>query len=379
MAAIAWGINDGAILRLLRDHGPLSRAALARRSMLSATTMTKLTARLIDAGILREVQDMVEPAGIGRPPIDVALVETAYHVIGIHIGAGLVQVGMSDLVAQCTPARSFEFNPDSDSSQAVLDRVAAEIESLIADQKVDRRRILGMGVGVPGPVDQDGRHLLLSINAGWRNAAVADHLEERTGLSTTVEHNVRAMALGEQVYGGGNDAGSLLYVYLRTGLGAGLVVDGRPFRPGSYGVTELGHIQVVENGLPCACGSRGCLETVLSESYLADQVAKAGGNPSSPLRALAHMPEARAAMIDHLTTALSSAVNLLNPDLIVLGGIFAEAPPALAEAVEHDLREKAFPILRDTVRVRLSALGADAGMPSAAAVALDHFVYRAKV
>lgn len=378
--------SDGIVLKLLRSAGPLSRAELARRAALSATTLTKVTARLSTQGRVREttapdkvadgaIDRAAGKPSIGRPPIDIALVADRHAMIGVHVGAGAVHVAITDLTADIEARASLSFDASIEPVQDVIDRICDLLDETIARADLPEGRLLGIGIGVPGPVDRDRRRLLLSINTNWRDVPFADAIERRMRLPVVVGHNVRAMALAEHLYGGGAAARALLYVYLGTGLGAGLVVDGEPFRPGSYGVTELGHIQVVEAGAPCPCGSNGCLETVLSEPFLRRELGMPDDTSAALMRALDAAPTVRDAAVDHLTTALASATNLLNPDLIALGGLFVDASDELVDAITASLRGKAFPLLRDTIAVRRSGLGHAAGTRGAAALALETLFY----
>lgn len=357
--------NRGLVLRLLRDEGPLPRAELARRTGLSATTMTKVVAQLIDEGSLAERSETDSAAPrIGRPATDVALVPGSSWVVGVQVGVGAVQLGLCDLLDRAHWTRGFEFDTSAPADR-MLDTLATEIGALIAESGVER--VLGIGVAAPGPVDPGHRVNLLSVNVGWRDVRFADRLEGALGLATVVDHNVRAMALAEARYGCRER--NLLYVHVRTGLGAGVVLNGQPFQPGVYGVTELGHLRVVEKGRRCACGSTGCLETVVSEPYL---TAKVG----TPLMAgLDEHPQVRDELVDYLSTGLAAAVNLLNPEHIRLGGIFSDAPDALLDRISDALRDKTFPVLRDSVHLDRSSLGMDAGVAGGAAVALDRFFY----
>jgi predicted NBD/HSP70 family sugar kinase len=348
------------VLQSLRDQGPQPRSELARGLDLSATTMTKVVAQLIQEGVVREVGAEAQPVRLGRP-------STA---VRIEPDAGLM---------------SFPFDVTADGAEVVVARLAQRVPELIRQAGLDPAKLLGAGVGVPGPVDADQRRNILSINLGWRDVAFSDLLEPALGVPVVVDHNVRAMALAEAHYGQREDADPLMYVYVRTGVGAGVVMDGKPFRSGHYGVTELGHLRVIEKGRVCACGAIGCLETVASEPYLAEQVAALGADSDgvAPLAALATAAESGTAgaaavledFVTHLATALASAVNLLNPGLIVLGGAFDDAPEQVFDQVRKALHDTAFPVLRDAVRIKRSTLGSNAGVVGGAAVALDHFFY----
>ncbi|MEV0387102.1 ROK family transcriptional regulator [Nonomuraea sp. NPDC050643] len=369
------------VLRSLRDHGPQPRADLARRLGLSPTTMTKVVAQLLGEGLVTE--GGVESGAavrVGRPSTDVRLRADARHVIGVQVGAGTVRLGLCDLRARVLRGDAFAFDLAGESPERVVARIAGAAAALAGDL------LLGVGVAAPGPVDPAYRRNVLSVNLGWRDVPFSDLLEGALGVPAVVDHNVRAMALAEARYGDTAGADPLLYVYVRTGVGAGVVIGGRPFRPGTHGVAELGHLRVVDKGEPCACGATGCLETVAAEPYLAAQARLAlGGEPVDPLAELAEAAgegDGRAAavlddLVEHLATGLAGAVNLLNPELILLGGAFDRAPGALLDRLGDAVRARSFPVLRDAVRVRRSTLGPDAGVVGGAAVALDRLFYDA--
>lgn len=368
------GIHHGHILRILRDDGPQSRAELARRSKLSATTLTHVTAHLLKDGSVMEL-DAGAIGSVGRPAQAVRLVPEAYAVAGVHIGAGGVQVTVTDLKASTKGARSFDFDVRGADPALVVKRASAAVTDLAQEAQIETKRLLGVGISVPGPVDAARRKSLFSINVGWRNIPFAELMEQSLDVPAIVEHNVTAMALAESRYGIGRDVPALLYVYLRTGLGAGLVVDGMSFRPGGHGAVELGHIQITQNGAACACGNTGCLETFLREDALMEA---AGLTGPAPQHLLAHVERNAAAwdvVVGHLTTALASAVNLLTPDLIVFGGHLGEAPESLFDRLRIDLPPRVMPHMRDILDIRRSNFGPLAGAIGGAAVALDHFFY----
>jgi len=371
------------VLTSLRDDGPQPRIELARRLHLSATTITKVIAQLIDEGVVREGEAGMSVNRVGRPSTDVHIETSARFVVGVQVGSGSVHAGLCDLFGRIQQNSRARLPTGRQSAARVLPKVAEVVQKLFRDSGVRRDKLLGIGVAAPGPVDVERRRNVLAINLGWQDVPFSDYLEDEFGLPTVVDHNVRAMATAEAHFRQHPDGDTLLFVYVRTGVGAGAVIDGVPFRPGPYGVTELGHLQVVEKGRLCACGANGCLETVASEPYLLEQL-KLIGRPRGPalpglMSAVAlGDPQAKKVLddlIDHLSTGLASAVNLLNPRLILLGGMFEDAPEDLVERLRADLTTKAFPALHGTFRVEVSGLGPHAGVIGGAAVALDTFFY----
>lgn len=230
----------------------------------------------------------------------------------------------------------------------------------------------------------------MSVNLGWRDVPFADRLESLVGVSAVVDHNVRAMALAEARYGQARGYESVAFVYVRTGVGAGLVMNGQPYRGGTHGATELGHVRVTAENRRCACGSHGCLETVASEAYLAERARTAGfrgraGRTATDRLLAAARDKDRAALeiltevANYLGTGLSNLVNLLNPQLIVLGGLCVDAGEELLTPLRSTLREQTFPLVRDVTEVTVTSFGQQAGVIGAAAVALDEFFYSSTV
>jgi len=371
----------GQVLTSLRDSGPLPRIALARELGVSPTTITRVVAQLVEEGVVAEGSS-VSPAGFGRPATEVSIKADASIMVGVQIGVGFVQLGLVDLMGTVLHTTGFEY-PVEEEAPDVLDRVGAAVLEIVDAGVADKGVIDGIGIAVPGPVDRAGRRTLLTINLAWRDVAVADQLERLTGLPVTVDHNVRSMAVAEVRFGGGRNSASAAFVYLRTGLGAGLVVEGQPFAGGVHGAIEVGHLQLVDNGVDCVCGGRGCIETVVSESALRRALERVGSDDDRvPLSALWHAAHDSAAakqeldgVMAPLALGVASIANLLNPEVIFLGGALTQAPSGLFDRLRDDIERGIFPLLRGSIRIERSSLGFNAGVLGAATVALDRFFY----
>jgi predicted NBD/HSP70 family sugar kinase len=359
----------------------MPRAELARRLSLSATTITRVVNELETEQMLADGQALA-PSGAGRPATALHLLADSRCVAGIQIGIGVVQLGLFNAVGQRRAADQFRYPADAGADE-VLHLVAEALDRLCTSSGVPRRSLLGVGVAVPGPVDAAGRRMLVSINLHWRDIAVADTLARLTGLAVTVEHNVRAMALAETRFGQGKGIASVAFVYLRTGLGAGLVVEGQPFSGGVHGAIELGHLPVIRDGMACVCGGLGCIETVLSEAALRATTGRLDVDPRpNALTALwaasrkrRDAADALEAIVGPLATGLSALTTLLNPELVLLGGALADIPDPLFEQIVEASWRGAFPAIQASIRMERSQLGPDVGLIGAAAVALDRYFY----
>lgn len=373
----------GDVLALLRDSGALPRIEIARRTGVSPTTITRAVNQLIDEKALIE-GNAISPTKLGRPATEISIKADSYFVIGVQIGVGSVRLGLIDVMGETHHSSEFGYKVGTPALD-VVDEVATAIRSLINSSEVDQRLVIGVGIAVPGPVDNAGRQILMPINLDWRDVPVADVLEPAIGLPVVLEHNVRSMALAENRFGIARGLGSVAFVYLRTGIGAGLVVQGQPFSGGFHGAIELGHVQAVPDGANCVCGNVGCIETVLSEAALLDTIQRLGlpdhGDNAlttiwnSAANGDAAAQQSRDLIIRVLSHGLAAIVNLLNPEVILLGGALAEVPDDFFSSVTSTTGQAVFPLLRPAIRIEPSNLGMNAGVVGGATVALDRYFY----
>jgi glucokinase-like ROK family protein len=391
--------NLRAVLYMLRRHEYVSRVRLARLTSLSSTTITNLISELLQQGIV--VEDGTERRsnhrGAGRPRTALRLVPEARHAVGVHFGVGSVRVGVADLRACLVTCLTLD-HPLEKSSEQVLSETVELVDQAIAESGVDIRQLLGVGVGASGLVDPHTGVNLVAPNLGWRDVPMRDWFIERLGLPVCVNNNVRAMALGEAMFGAGQDVRAMAFVYARIGVGAGFVVDGQLYHGSAAGAGEIGHSTIVpEGGEQCRCGNTGCLETLISEPVivrLAEDLAtqEGGGTLAAHLQrgegtaiervfAAARAGNAQArAMLDerarYMGIALANLVNVLNPELIVLGGICAQGQDVLLPVIEETMRRRAFANLGERVRLQTTSFGWQAGVVGATALALDAFFYQ---
>ena len=391
--------NMRAILLTLLHHQHVSRVDLAKLTGLSTTTITNLIAELLEQGIVVEqgTEMLQRRRGAGRPRRALRLVPEAGYAIGIHVGVGKIRVALTDLRARILCHRSFD-HPLDKSAQAVLTKTADLVRQLIIDCEIPFNNVIGIGVGASGLVNPETGCNLMAPNLGWRNVPIQSWLAEQLDLPVCVDNNVRAMALGEALFGAAQNVRALAFVYARIGVGAGFVVDGQLYRGSSAGAGEIGHTVIIpDSGDLCRCGNVGCLETLVSEpatvglaqqlvrqdkdsilaTYLQQEkevsieqvfeAARAGDRPTQM------MLQERAR---YMGIALANLVNVINPELILLGGIFYQGQDLLLPTMETTMRQCAFGNLGQQVQLRPTSFGQQAGMIGGAALALTAFFYQ---
>lgn len=326
------------------------------------------------------------------------LVPNARYAIGVHIGVGLFRVALTNLYAEIIDNRIVEYDPESPASY-ILDLIAAKIKDLIATNDVSQKNILGVGIGASGLVNHETGVNVMAPRLGWKNVKIREILETETSLPVCVDNNVRAMAAGEAFFGIGRDVNVLAFVYGRIGVGAGLVVNGQVYRGARASAGEIGHtVMIPDGGKLCECGNRGCLETLVSEPVLIKNAQDlANQHPDSLLAQYLNQENERdpiekvfaaaregdeftqrmiADQIRYLGLALANLVNVLNPEMILMGGMFAQGDDLIRPIVQKVMQETAFCGIGEKIHLRPTSFGWRAGVIGAASLALLDFFYQ---
>ncbi|MBN1920254.1 MAG: ROK family protein [Anaerolineae bacterium] len=392
--------NRRAVLLALLQQQGISRVRLARLTGLSSTTITNLVTELLAERVVEEIGTEGSPhnPSVGRPRTALQLVASARYAIGIHIGVGSVRVAVVDLLAHPLITLSLE-HPLERRAEDVLSQTFPLVQEAIAQSGIQREAMVGVGVGASGLVDLERGINLLAPNLGWREVPLRDWVSQALELPVCVDNNVRAMALAESMFGKRDKkAQALAFVYARIGVGAGFVVNGQLYHGSVAGAGEIGHTTLMANGgEPCRCGNVGCLETLVSEPVIVRLAQRLAEQNPQGLLATA-LREEKGPLIDrvfsaaqqgdtatqtmleerahYMGLALANLINVLNPDLIVLGGLFVQGRRWLVPATEATMRSRAFGGLGERVRLEITQFGHEVGVIGAASLALNAFFYQ---
>ena len=374
-------LNRLRVVDALRRHGTLSRAEIAKITGLSRSTISTLVADLHERGFVAERggDEEARAPAVGRPPVKLRLDPPAGIAVGIDFDHTQVQVAVSDLSRAVLSEGTAELDVDHEASRA-LDVAAELVADALERAGFPAGMVLAVGVALAGPVDPAHNRLHDSaILEGWMGVDVAAALSERLGAPVHIDNDANLGALAEVTLGAGRRARSAIYLQLSSGVGAGLVVDGQPFR-GATGVAgEIGHVTVAENGVQCRCGRRGCLETLVSGPAIVERV-RARRGESLPLARIIDLardgdPDCRAAIAEagRLTGAvLADVCNVLNPEMVVIGGELSPAGELLLEPVREGLLARALPAVSRDLDVVAAELGGRANCLGALALAIAH-------
>jgi predicted NBD/HSP70 family sugar kinase len=371
-------LNRLRVVDALRVHGRLSRADISRRTGLSRSTVSTIASDLLGRGFVTErTESEEERAGQGRPPVLLSLDPSAGTVVGVDFDHNRLRVAVSDLSRTVLAESVTAVDVDNDALEA-LDAAGELVEAALEDAEVDRARVLGVGVALAGPVDHArGALHPSSILPGWAHVDAAAELSARLELPVHIDNDANLGALAEVTLGAGRNAQHALYVQISSGIGAGLIVDGRPYH-GFNGVAgEIGHIAVDETGPICRCGNRGCLEMLASGPALVRMLRSGRGAELSvpEMIELARTGDlgARRVISDAGTVVgrvIASVCNIFNPEMVVVGGDLGAAGELFLGPVRESVMRSALPTATKGLDVVAGTLGERANVLGALALAI---------
>jgi predicted NBD/HSP70 family sugar kinase len=376
--------NLAVVLRHLRMNAPCSRADIAATTGLNKATVSSLVADLIDRRLVCET-GMTERR-IGRPATMLVLDGSPYAAIGMEVNADYMTVVAVDLAGKKLLSWRRAFAGSSANPGQAAASIAALAKRAVAKVEKEGRRTLGLTVGVPGLVDGDGI-VRLAPNLRWHDVDLRSALRKALGEPTypiEVENDANLAVLAEQRYGGFAEAGNLIYLTGEIGIGAGIISDGRLMRGERGFAGEFGHILVDPSGPVCGCGRRGCLEALAGiGALIARTLPDATSATATELepevdevvrRAKSGDPEVLDALAEtgrHLGHGIAIVANLLNPEVVVLGGYFVPLAQWLIPAAEAELRARSVAPEAGGTRIVASSLDLGAAATGGAARVLD--------
>ena len=367
------------IVDFLRTNGTASRAELSRRTGLSRSTVSTLVADLQRRGLI--VERPGQFAGEGQPGRPAALLEldpSAAAAVGIDFDHDKVRVAVSDLSRSVLAEASAMHDVDHDALGA-LDLAAELTESVLEQAQLDRERLLGVGVALAGPIDHDkGAVHPSDVLPGWTDIDAATELEQRLDTLAYVDNDANLGALAEVTLGAGRNARFAAYVSISSGIGAGIVVDGRPYHGHRGTAGEIGHVVVDPQGPICRCGNRGCLETLASGPALLKLVRESRDREDLTVREMIELARngdagCRRAIVDAgqvVGRVVAGLVNLFSPEMVVVGGDLGEAGDLLLDPLREAVRRNALPAAAEDLRVVAGELGERANLLGALALVL---------
>ena len=369
--------NVSTLLRQVHVQGQLSRAQLTARMGLNRSTIKALVGDLCEAGLVVET---IPETGLraGRPSHLVGPRSDTAYVLAANLGVDTVTVAAVGLGGVINARSEYRLPGPGVDYEVVIERLAAELRTLSKSVKPGAW-LAGVGVGVPGAIRQADGFVEFAPNLGWRGVPFAQLLSQRLGLpvQTSVGNDGDLGGLAEHLRGAGRGIGHLIYLSGEVGIGGGIVVDGRMLT-GAHGYGgELGHMMVNPNGRPCRCGSRGCFETEAGEDAVLVACGRtAGGGRAALLEVFAAASQGEERALEGLQSiavwvarGLTSLVNILNPDVVILGGPLSSLFFLTGDRIKSEMDSMSTFASRSGVRLLQPGLGEDSSLLGAAELA----------
>lgn len=362
--------NRGLLLKLICTNSEPSRIQLSQTTGLTKMAITNIISELLESGYLIESTTNRNP-GVGRNPIILTVASTAPKVLGVHLSRDGCYAGLFDLKLQVLKKEAVAFGKET--PESVFEKLLAILDRLYAEEQ----NILGCGVSVVGPLDAlSGTVLNPPDFFGIVNMPLTRLLQERYPFDVMLNNDMNAAALAEKLYGIGKEYHDFLYVGISHGIGSGIIADDRLYQNGSGFVGELGHTSIDYQGLPCACGRRGCLECYISEPVMLEKLEKSTNRKLSFEQFCERSDDPRVDliltdMVSKLSYAIVDQVNLLNPQAIFIGYDGSFFPDRYISLLEKEVNCKKFSQDYLKIRVQKSPFGFDAPLYGSACLVLD--------
>lgn len=379
-------LNRSRIIYFLFRNGISSRAQIAKATGLTAAAITKITARLIEYGVISETGDL--EGAMNRRSIGLKFNDSRYQVIAVKFARSLVEIGIFDLSGRCKQIHDFP-PVNNDNVAETVQGVKAYINQAIADNPA----IVAVGMAVPGPYLSDaGRIASVTTMQMWKKINFLDEFSHTFSVPTFIEHDANSGALAQSLFDARIDGNSVAYYLIGEGVGAG-VIDGGSLVCGSRGVaTEIGHISIDFNGKACECGNVGCLERYCSTEAIKEMLEQPGNQdivdhvsellPREACKQLFKQSNAGDVNAQRIVREISryiayGCVNIIaayNPKQIIIGDIVAQAGQIMLDTVDRIVAQRVVRDVAQSTTILLSQLPTDATLTGAAAVAANQFL-----
>jgi predicted NBD/HSP70 family sugar kinase len=377
------------VLRRLFLQGSLNRVALAQLTGLSSGSVTNVTAALLEEGLIAEVG--LEDSDGGRPRVLLEVNPEFGSVIGVEVGETNIRVEAFDLRMEVIAAADVGLHPQHHEADVVVDEIIVAIEKLQAQFSGEGRRLLGVGVAVPGIVaEQNGELRVHAPNIGWRDVPLEGMVREQVRVPVFADNGAKALGQAEMWLGAGRGLSNAIVALWGTGVGAAIFTNGTLYRGSTSSAGEWGHTSIVAGGKRCRCGGAGCVEAyigagaLLEEWYRTDPSAYPLSDPDSEEWVDAFLKAARSngaagAALDQAATYLAigaaNLVNLFNPEKIILGGwLGLKLGPPLVAKIRTAVRDQALEYTASRVSIEVAQLGPEAVALGASTLVVDELL-----
>jgi len=368
------GMNRAILLNAIKANEPISRVVLAHLTGLSPATVTAITSDLIAEDLVFE-KETGDSSG-GRRPILLALNPRGGFVIGVKLMEDHAVGALTDLNAAVLHKDSIHF-PDS-TLDSVIHALVSLVNHLIRQGDINKKQLLGVGIGLAGVVDSSSGMLRQSPFFGWKDTPLRDLLQDHLRVPIYIDNDVNTLTLGEKWLGTGIPLDNFVVITVGRGIGMGMVINGQIVRGKSGGAGEFGHIVVDANGPLCDCGKHGCLEAFLSDHALLAKACEEVGGDVRDIDDLVSRASAGNDAANHVLSwageflgrQIANVVNILDPKLIIISGEGVRMGEIFFSALRAAVSQNVMPGLAKDTEIRMAAWEDDVWARGAASVVI---------
>ncbi|RFB15333.1 ROK family transcriptional regulator [Bacillus sp. HNG] len=365
--------NKALVLQLIIEKEPISRADIAQVSGLNKTTVSTLVTELLEEDLIFESGPGVSSGG--RRPVILHFNKDAGYAIGVDIGVNYVLSVLTDLKGNILIEKNQTVTRTSYAT--IMSVVQGMIQSLIAEMPKSRYGIVGIGVGVPGIVNNEGA-ILLAPNLGWSNIQFKEDLEKLYNVPVIIENEANAGAVGEQQFGAGQDQDNILYISAGIGIGVGIIVNKELYKGKNGFSGEMGHMIIDMNGKRCNCGSRGCWEAYASEQALLE-MADSRVESLDELIQLAKNGDKKAKELfetigNYLGFGINNIINTFNPEQVIIGNRLALAKEWIEAPIRNTVEKHTLSFHQNNLLLNFSKLEKYSTSLGVSAFVVDNFI-----
>jgi len=365
------------VLDVIRKNYPLARNEIADLTGLSIPSISRILPRLFEDGYLEELEQ--ESAGVGRKTKLITLKEQSLLTAGAEYTGEKLKIAILDeksniLSFHCLAAEQLE-------PVELCHLVNREVDDVFIRQKLDKNRLVGIGIAMPGIIDYQNGVVRFAAQTGWQNAAIKQMMEEISGINCVLDNDIKAAAYAEYIKGNAMDSEIAVSLYFGNGLGSALIVNGQIYRGVSNSAGELGHITQDVNGTLCSCGKIGCLQTNIAKGFLLQEARKVSAvktieellSPDTRKEKWAERIVNR--FVTYAAMAIDTVVCSYNPDTVILSGdmINDMNNNLYKEICDTYYHNFLFEYLRNTFSIKLSAFNGRGSAAGAGMLAAEDF------
>lgn len=384
-------INKSDVLSIIRNRGPINRAEISKITGLSIPTIMKLADEFIRNGLVRETGKRASTGG--KPPKLLKLISNSHYIVGVDVGTTHIEVIMMDLSASIV-SKFVKPTKANAAPENVVSNIIHMIKVAIDQSNIDVQKILGIGIGIPGILDLANGKVLYSPDLNWENVDIVLPIKREFGLPVMMDNVTRCMAVGEKLFGVGKQFGNFMCINLGYGIGSAVIIEDELYRGNTGTSGEFGHTTMEKDGPLCDCGNHGCLEALSSANAIAKAAKKEVLSRPSLIMDLAERDvnkiEAKTvfdaakqgdalateivnAALNYLGTAIAGAINLLDPQAVILEGGMSRAGDILLSKVKQAVKQRQMKYTGSKTEILISQLE-DAAAVGAAALIVNKFL-----